>query len=102
MRRVERGVRRVLLGHRDLARVADAGVLHPRDLEIKKAADLVVARHAGDHLLDKLVAADLLAEGLALARVLHRRVKAGADRSSGAGGDGKATVVEAAHRDFES
>src|ERR1700674_965187 len=102
MRRVERGVRRVLLGHRNLACVADAGVLHPRDLEIKEAADLVVARHARDHLLDKLVAANLLAKGLALARVLHRGVEARAHRAGRSGGHRVAAVVEAAHGDLET
>src|ERR1700674_793595 len=102
MRGVERGVGRVLLGHRDLARVADARVLHPRDLEIEQAADLVVAGHARDHLLDKLVTADLLAKGLALARVLHRGVEARPYRAGRSGGHRVAAVVEAAHGDLES
>jgi len=66
---VEGGVGRVLLCNRDVARVPHALVLHPRDLKVEKAADLVVARHAGDHLLDELVAANLLAEGVPRDRV---------------------------------
>src|SRR5882672_8104817 len=60
VRRVECGIRGVLLRDRDVARVPDSCVLHPSDLEVQEPADLVVARHARDHLLDQLVATDLL------------------------------------------
>src|SRR6266571_3628082 len=79
-----------------------ACVLHPGDFEVEQAADLVVARHARDHLLDELVAADLLAERLALARVLDRGVEACPDGPGRARGDRVAAVVEAAHRDLEA
>src|SRR5260370_20917690 len=76
-------------------------VLHPSDFEIEETADLVVTRHPGDHLLDQLVAPDLLTERLALASVFHRRVEAGSDSAGGARGHGEAAVVEAAHGDLE-
>src|SRR5713101_8860828 len=76
-------------------------VLHPRHLEIEEAADLVVTRHLRDHLLDQLVAPDLLAERLALASVFDRRVEAGSDGAGSAGRYGEAAVVEAAHGDLE-
>src|SRR5260370_24911182 len=76
-------------------------VLHPSDFEIEQTADLVVTRHPGDHLLDQLVAPDLLTERLALASVFHRRVEAGSDSARGARGHGEAAVVEAAHGDLE-
>src|ERR1700736_5996985 len=99
---VEGRVGRVLLCHRNVPRVPEALVLHPRDLEIQEAADLVVARHPGDHLLDELVPTDLLSERLPLARVLHRRVEASAHRAGGPSGNCEAAVVEAAHRDLEA
>src|SRR5437773_1820898 len=102
VRGVESGVGRVLLGHRHLARVARAGVLHPPDLEIEQAADLVVARHARDHLLHELVAAYLLAECLALARVFDRRFESFTHGAGRPGGDREAAVVEAAHGDLET
>ena len=77
-------------------------VLHPGHLEVKEPADLVVARHARDHLLDELVAPDLLAEGLPLTRVFDRRIQAGTDSAGCARRDGVAPVVEAAHRDLET
>src|SRR5258708_24761135 len=76
-------------------------VLHPSDFEIEETADLVVTRHPGDHLLDQLVAPDLLTERLALASVFHRRVEAGSDSAGGAPGHGEAAVVAAAPRDLE-
>src|SRR5438552_641165 len=102
MRGVERRIRRVLLRHRNLSRVASARVLHPCDFEIQQAADLVIARHLSDHLLDQLVAPDLLAEGLSLARVFDRRVETRAHCARCTGGDGETPVVETAHRDLEA
>src|SRR5258708_39843643 len=102
MRGVEGSVRRVLLGHRHLTRMTHAGVLHPADLEVEQAADLVVTSHSRDHLLHQLVAADLLTKGLSFFRVLHRSVQTCAHRAGRAGGDREAAVVEAAHRDLET
>src|SRR5260370_6500805 len=99
---IEGRVRGVLLGHRNVACVPKALVLHPRDFEIEEAADLVVTRHPGDHLLYQLVAPDLLTERLALASVFDRSVEAGSDGAGGARGHGEAAVGEAAHGDLET
>src|SRR5258708_19003388 len=79
-----------------------AGFLHPADLEVEQAADLVVASHPCDHLLHQLVAADLLTKGLSFFRVLHRSVQTCAHRAGRAGGDPEAAAVEPAHRDLET
>src|SRR5207245_9879126 len=93
---------RVVLCNEHIACLSRALFLHPSHVLIEEAADLVVAEHAGDHLLHELVPADLLAERLALARIFHRRVQTCSNRARGAGGDREAAVVEAAHRDLES
>ena len=78
--RVERALHRVVraepLGQARLARVAHAAVLEPRRLAAQQPARLDARAHLRDHLLDELVLADLLAEGLALVRVLDARVEA--------------------------
>ena len=51
---------------------------------------------------DELVAADLLAERLPLARVLDRALEARADHAARARGDREAAVVERVHRDLEA
>src|SRR5260370_14267503 len=72
---IEGRVRGVLLGHRNVACVPKALVLHPRAFEIEEAADLVVTRHPGAHLLYQCVAPDLVTERLALASAFDRRVR---------------------------
>src|SRR5712671_6704989 len=99
---IEGGIGGVLLRDRDVARVPRARVLHPADLEVQEPADLVVPRHAGDHLLNQLVATDLLAERLAFARVFHGSVEACAHGSGRAGRDRVPPIVETAHSDLES
>src|SRR4029453_5199481 len=54
-----------------------------------------------DHLLDELVLGDGHAEGLALLRVAHRGVEAGADQPGGAGRHGIAPALEGEHGDPE-
>ena len=58
--------------------------------------------HLGDHLLDQLVLADLLAERLALVGVARRGVEAGLGEPDGAGRDGEPALVDGAHRDEEA
>src|SRR5439155_17042123 len=102
VRGVESRVGGVLLGHRHLARVPGADVLHPRDIEREQTADLVVAGHARDHLLHELVAADLLAEGFSLPRVLDRSIEACPHGAGGTRCDRVPAVVQTAHGNLET
>ena len=74
--RVERALDGVLggvpLGEARLARVAQALVLEPGRAPDEQPAHLGAGGHLGDHLLDQLVLADLLAERVALVGVARR------------------------------
>src|SRR3954453_6026608 len=102
VRGLERRLRRVPLGERRLTRVALALVLHPRGLHDEKLRRLVAEDHLRDHVLHELVAADLLAERLALAGVLDGALEAGSDPAAPPPGDQEAALVEGVHRDLES
>src|SRR5207237_6387324 len=80
---------------------APALVLHPRRLHDEQFRSLVAEHHRRDHVLDELVAADLLPERLSLARVLDRALEARAHDAARAGGDREPTLVESVHRDLE-
>ena len=101
-RRLHRVVRRVPLRQRRLAGVAQALVLEPARLPHQQPADLGALGHVGDHLLDQLVLADLLAERLALVGVPDRRVEARLGEADGARGNRVPPLVDGAHRDQEA
>ena len=104
--RVERGLDRVLggvpLGEAGLAGVAEALVLEPRGAPDEEPAHLGAGGHLGDELLDQLVLADLLAEGVPLVGVADRRVETGLGEADRAGRDGEPALVDGAHRDEEA
>ena len=85
-----------------LARVAQALVLEPGRAPDEQPAHLGPGGHLGDHLLDELVLADLLAEGLPLVGVADGRVEAGLGEPDGTGRDRVAALVDRAHRDQEA
>ena len=58
--------------------------------------------HLRDELLDELVLADLLAEGVSLVGVADARVEARLREPDGAGGHRVAALVDGAHRDEEA
>src|SRR4026207_1229606 len=90
------------LGQARLAGVADTLVLEPRGLHDEELRRLVAEHHLRDHVLDELLLADRLPEGLALARVGAPPLEAGADDAAGPGGHGEAALVEAVHGDLEA
>jgi hypothetical protein len=63
--------------------------------------DLGPLGHVRQHLLDQLVAADLLAERLALVGVGDARIQAGPREPDRAGSDAEAALVDGAHGDEE-
>src|SRR2546428_9661800 len=93
--------RGVPLRERSLAGVAHPLVLHPSRAQIQQAADLVVPRHARDHLLDELVLADGPAKGPALPRVTRAAVKTGPDETGRSRRHGIPTLIQRKHRDME-
>ena len=90
------------LGEAGLARVPLAAVLEPRCLTAQQPARLNTGAHFGDHLLDQLVLADLLAKRLALVGVLERRIEARLGEAHRAGRNREAALVDRAHRDREA
>src|SRR3954447_21387833 len=102
VRGLERRLRRVPLRKARLARRALALVLHPRGLHDEQLRRLVAEHHLRDHVLHELVAADLLPERLALARVLDGALEARAHDAARARRDGEAALVERVHRDLEA
>src|SRR3989441_6594856 len=93
--------RGVPLRERGLAGVAHPLVLHPSRAQIQQAADLVVPRHARDHLLDELVLADGPAKGPALPCITGTAVQTGPDETGRPRRHGIATLIQRKHRDVE-
>src|SRR6185503_3867790 len=75
-RALDRVLRRVPLGKRRLAGVALALVLQPASAPDEQPPHLGPRDHLGDELLDKLMLADLLTEGVPLVGVSHARIDA--------------------------
>ena len=104
--RVERALHGVVraepLGKAGFARAALAGVLLPAGLEDEQPPGFDAGVHVGEHLLNQLVPADLLAERLPLVGVLERCVQARLRQPHRAGGHGVAPLVDRAHGDRET
>src|SRR6478609_99396 len=100
---VEGALHRVLggvpLGEAGLARIAQALVLEPGRPPDEQPAHLGPGRHLGDHLLDQLVLADLLSEGVPLVGVAHRCVETRLGKADRTSRDREPTLVDRAHRD---
>ena len=90
------------LGQRRLAGVALALVLEPGGPPDEEPAHLGPGDHLRDELLDQLVLADLLPEGVPLMGVSHAGIDAGLGEADGAGSDGEPPLIDGAHRDQEA
>src|SRR6266540_2833025 len=99
---LDRMLRGVPLGEAGLAGVAPAVVLQPAGSPHEEAPRLRATGHVGQHLLDELVVADLLAKRLPLAGVRHGCVQGGLAETDGPRRNGVAALVDRAHRDEEA
>src|SRR5256714_14450019 len=98
----ERRFGRVPLRERRLARVSLAFVLHPGRLHHEQLRRLVPDHHLGDHVLDELILADRLPEGLSFARIFDRALQTGPDDTTGPCRDREPALIEPVHRDLEA
>jgi hypothetical protein len=98
-RRAVRGLRREELRHRSLLRERQALLLHPRGPQREQARRVELHRHVGELPLNGFELGDRLAELLAVADVLLRRLEAAFPMPRGLRRDADAPAVERAHRD---
>src|SRR5919112_2835436 len=101
--RALRGLGRVQLGHRRLARDAAApDVLRPRRAVDQQRARVHAERHLGELRLHELEVGHRRAEQLALRGPRERLVERAAGEAERGGADGRSEDVERGHRDLEA